>query len=151
MIRVLFRLVNTYMYMYIRPDFRIFYKSPFASNLSWKKRSNHQGKKEVACIVCKPLVSCLWGCGESVNPPKLNIQEVQGALSSRPKGDPGPLPIFQDFFYFCKSHPWYIHVHVWYMLVAVIKFWKKYSWNLCKAHVKRNAVLFCLVNTCVRP
>ena len=23
----------------------------------------------------KPLVSCLWGCGESVNPLKLNIQE----------------------------------------------------------------------------
>ena len=50
----------------------------------------------------KPLVSCLWGCGESVNPPKLNIQDVQGALSSRPKGDPGPLPIFQDFFTFVK-------------------------------------------------
>ena len=49
----------------------------------------------------KPLVSSLWGCGESVNPPKLNIQEVQGALSFRPKGDPGPLPIFQDF-YFCQ-------------------------------------------------
>ena len=44
----------------------------------------------------KPLVSCLWGCGESVNPLKLNIQEVQEALSSRPKGDPGLLPIFQD-------------------------------------------------------
>ena len=43
----------------------------------------------------KPVVSCLWGCGESVNPPEL---KVQGALSSRPKGDPGPLPIFQDFF-----------------------------------------------------
>ena len=61
--------------------------------------NNLSGRKEVhvACIVSKPLVSCLWPCGESVNPPKLNIQEVQGALSSRPKGDPGPLPIFQDF------------------------------------------------------
>ena len=66
------------------------------TTFSWKKRSSHQGKKEVACIVSKPLVACLWGCGESVNP-KLNIQEVQAALSSRPKGDPGPLPIFQDF------------------------------------------------------
>ena len=36
-----------------------------------KERSSHQqGKKEVACVVSKPLVSCLWGCGESVNPPK---------------------------------------------------------------------------------
>ena len=52
--------------------------------------------REVACIVSKPLVSCLWGCGESVNPPELNIQEAQGALSSRLKGDPGPLPICQD-------------------------------------------------------
>ena len=68
------------------------------------KISSHQGKKEVACIVSKPLVSCLWGCGESVNPPKLNIQEVQGSLSSRPKGDPGPLPIFQDCF--IKPHPY---------------------------------------------
>ena len=52
----------------------------------------------------KPLVSCLWGCGESVNPPKLNIQEVQGSLSSRPKGDPGLLPIFKDLFSSVKSH-----------------------------------------------
>ena len=41
-----------------------------------KKRSSHQGKKEVACIVSKPLVSCLWGCGQSVSPPKFNIQGV---------------------------------------------------------------------------
>ena len=54
-------------------------------------------KREVACIMSKPLVYCLWGCGESVNSQKLNIQEVHGALSSRPKGDPGSLPIFQDF------------------------------------------------------
>ena len=47
-----------------------------------------QGRKGVACIVSKPLVSCLWRCGESVNPPILNIQEVEGALSSRPKGEP---------------------------------------------------------------
>ena len=38
---------------------------------SWKKRSSHQGKKEVACIVSKLLVSYLWGCGEFVNPPKI--------------------------------------------------------------------------------
>ena len=62
-------------------------------------------RKEVACIVSKPLVSCLWGCGESVNPPKLNIQEVQGALSSRPKGDPGTLPIFQDFLLLSNHTP----------------------------------------------
>ena len=37
-------------------------------------------KKEVAFIVSTPLVSCLWRCGESVNPPKLNIQEVQGGF-----------------------------------------------------------------------
>ena len=59
---------------------------------------SHQEKKEVACIVSKPLVSCLWGCGESVNPSKFNIQEVQGALSSsRPTGDSGLLPIFTGF------------------------------------------------------
>ena len=53
-----------------------FYRSAFASKCS--KRSSYQGKKEV--VVSKPLVFCLWGCGESVNPPKSNIQEVQGGL-----------------------------------------------------------------------
>ena len=67
------------------------YKSPFASMFSWKK-------KEVACIVFKPLVSCLLGCGESVNPPKLNIQEVQGR--------PRPATLLFGFFTFVKSHPW---------------------------------------------
>ena len=66
-------------------DFRIFYKSLFASTFSWKKGSSYQGKKGVACIVSKPLISCLWRCGESVTPPQLTIQEVQQALSSSPK------------------------------------------------------------------
>ena len=58
-------------FLRIFPDFRIVYKSPFDSKCSWKKRSSHQGKKEVhvACIVSKPLDSCLWGCGESLNCP----------------------------------------------------------------------------------
>ena len=86
------------------PDFRIWYKSSFASEFSWKKRSSHQGKKEVACVVSKPLVSCLWGCEEFVNPPKLNIQEVHGALSLRPKGDPSLLPIFR-ICEFCQITP----------------------------------------------
>ena len=61
------------------------------------ERKEKERKQEVAYIVSKPLVSCLWGCGESVNTPKLNIREVQGALSFRPKGDPGQLPIFQVY------------------------------------------------------
>ena len=55
---------------------RFFPISGFYTNLPFP----HQGKKEVACIVSKPLVSCLWGCGESVNPPQLNIQEIQGGF-----------------------------------------------------------------------
>ena len=51
--------------------------------------ASYQGKKEVACIVSTPL--------ESVRPPKLKIQEVQGTFSSRPKRDAGQLSIFQDF------------------------------------------------------
>ena len=91
------------------------------SECSWKKRSSHQGKKEVACIVSKPLVSCLWRCGESVNPVKLNIQDVQGTLSSRPKGHPGPLPIFQDWLLLsnytpasniCNASIWSIKYHL---------------------------------------
>ena len=42
----------------------------------------------------------MWGCGESVKPQKLNTQDVQGALSSRPKGHPGLLLICQDFLLF---------------------------------------------------
>ena len=34
-------------------------------------------------IVSKPLVSCFWRCGESVNPSQLNIQEVQGIKLGR--------------------------------------------------------------------
>ena len=45
-----------------------------------KYTCSHQGKKEVACIVSKPLDSCLCGCGVSVNPPKLKIREVQGGF-----------------------------------------------------------------------
>ena len=75
----------------------------FPASFFYKSHS-HQGKKEVACIVSNPLVSCLWEYGESVNPPKLNIQEVQGALSSRPKRVKGLLPIFR-IFDFCQNTP----------------------------------------------
>ena len=70
--------------------------SPFASTFPWNKRSSHQGKEEVACIVSKPLVSCLWGCGESVNPQKLNIQRVQGALSRSMKDSGLRVPISKE-------------------------------------------------------
>ena len=53
----------------------------------------------------KPLVSCLWGCGESVNPPKLNIQEVQGASVLYSKGRPRPATHFPGFFTFCQITP----------------------------------------------
>ena len=72
----------------------------------------------LACIVSKPLLSCLWGYGEYVNPPKLhvNIQEVQGALSSRPVGD----PFFRFFFfYFCQTTP-LIHVHVILNIICMV-------------------------------
>ena len=85
--------------------FQDFHKSLFASKFSWKKRSRHRGKKELACIVSKPLVSCLWGCGESVNPPKLNIQEVQGLCPLDQRETQARYPIFQDIFTFVKSHP----------------------------------------------
>ena len=119
----------------ISEDFSWF--QDFFTNLpSWKKRSSHQGKKEVAGIVSKPLVSCLCGCGESVNPPKLNIQEVQVALSSRPKGDPGPLPIFQDSFrfFFFKSHPCNVAgliLRTW-RGKAIFSWQRAPLWGICK-------------------
>ena len=83
--------------------FSVIYKPPFASKCSWKKRCSHQGKKEVACFVSKP---CLWGCGESVNPPQLNIQEVHGGFVLWTKGRPRPATNSSGFFTFVKSHPW---------------------------------------------
>ena len=83
-----------------------FYKFPFASKFSRKKRSSHQGKKEVACIVSKPLVSCLWGCGESVNPSKLNIQEVQGLCPLDHRKTQTRYLFFWIFFFFQNIYPW---------------------------------------------
>ena len=49
-------------FLRIFPDIGIFvYKSSFASKFSETKRGSHQGKKEEACIVSKPLVSVLVG------------------------------------------------------------------------------------------
>ena len=83
--------------------------SGFCTNLplphNFPERS-HQGLEEVACIVSKPLVSCLWGCGAPVNPPKLNIQEVQGGLCPLDQREtPGLLPIFQDFLLLSNHTP----------------------------------------------
>ena len=88
--------------------------SGFFTNLPLPR--NFLERREVATkerkwpVLCPDLVSCLWGCGESVNLPKLNIQQVQGTLSSRQKGHPGPLPIFQDLCTFVKSYPWSLYV-----------------------------------------
>ena len=101
--------------------FQDFCKSPFASKCSRKKRSSHRGKKEVVCIVSKPLVSCLWGCGESVNPPKLNIQGGSGGLCPlEPKRDPGPLPVFQDFLYFCQIIPPELLKSMWHCIEWIV-------------------------------
>ena len=51
-----------------------------------------------------------------MNPPKFNIQEVQEPLSSRPKGDSGQLPIFQDFS-LVKSHPC---IHFALLLIVIV-------------------------------
>ena len=76
-----------------------FYKSPFASKFSWKKRSSHQGKKEVACTVSKPVFFCLWECGVS------KIKHPRDSGGARPKGHPGLLLIFQDFL-LLSNHTW---------------------------------------------
>ena len=83
-------------FLMIFPDFRIFLQISLCLNFVLKeekmKRSSQQEKKEVVCIVSKPLVLCLWGCGESVNPPNMK----------HPGGSGG-------FDTFVKSHPCYKH------------------------------------------
>ena len=117
-------------YLRIFPHFRISFTNLSLSQNILERRVQKPPRKErsTCSLYCVQTSSFLWGCGESVNPPKLNIQEVhdQGALSSRPKGDPGPLPIFQNFFTFVKSHPspvWmntnqiWMYFHYMYFLV----------------------------------
>ena len=79
---------------------RSFYKSTFC--LPWKKRSSHQGKKQVACIVSQPLVSCLRGCGESVNPP--NIEHPGGSEARC---------LFFRISYFCQITPLLSSEQLW--------------------------------------
>ena len=70
---------------------RIFlYKCSFASTFSWKKRSSHQGKKEVACIVSKPLVSCLLGMWRACKSSKIKHPGGSGGFVLKTKGRPRP-------------------------------------------------------------
>ena len=78
-------------------DLFFFYKSPIAPKFSWKKRSSHQGKKELACIVSKPSNFLFVGMWRVCNSSKTKHPGGSGVLSSTAKGDPGLLPIFQDF------------------------------------------------------
>ena len=80
----------------------LFYKSPYASKCSWKKkRSSYRGTKEVACIV-----SCLWGMWRVCKSSKIDRPGGSvGALSSRPNGRPRPTTRFSGiFFSLIKSH-----------------------------------------------
>ena len=86
-----------------------FYKFPFFLNI-FLKEEKYPPRKErnlhvhvhVACIVS--MFSCLWGCEESVNPPKLNIQEVQGVQGLNCPRDEARYP-FVRTFYFCQITP----------------------------------------------
>ena len=89
------------------PAFSIcFTNRPLYKNVHERREvgPSHQGKKELACIVCKPLVSCLWGCGEAVNPQKFNIQKVQGGFVLQTKGRPRPAYHFSGFCLLLSNH-----------------------------------------------
>ena len=70
----------------------------FFLQISWKKRSSHQGKKRSTCIpYCVQTSSFLFvGMWRVCKSSKINIQEVQGALSSRPR----PATHFSGFIIF---------------------------------------------------
>ena len=68
-----------------------------------------EGKKEVACIVSKPLVSCLWGCGESVNPPKIKHPGGSVFPPLEQREIHVPLLIFQDVLLLSSHTPWEHH------------------------------------------
>ena len=83
---------------------RIFYKSPFASKFSWKKRSSHQGKKEVACILSKPRVSYLWRCGVCKSSKIKRPWGLWGFVLET-KGRPRPATHLSGFVTLVKSQP----------------------------------------------
>ena len=86
--------------------FQNFLQISLCLRFAWKKRSSHQGKKEVACIVSKPLVSCLWGCRESVNPPKIKHPVGWGGFVLLTKGETqARYPFFQDFLLLSNDTP----------------------------------------------
>ena len=79
--------------------FQDFLQIPLPQNvLEWREVATKE-RNEYPVLCFKPWVSCLWGCGESVNLPR--HPEVQGALSSRPKRRPRPA---SGIFIFVKSH-----------------------------------------------
>ena len=91
-------------FLRIFSDFRICYKSPFASEFSWRKRRSHKGKKEVACICVQTSSFLFVGMWRNRKSSKMKHPGGSGALCSRPKGDPGPQPIFQNLFV-CQITP----------------------------------------------
>ena len=73
------------------PDFWIvcFTNLSLPQNFLERREVATKEKKEVTCIVSKPLVSCLWGCGE--------VCISTGICPVDHRETHGPLPIFQDF------------------------------------------------------
>ena len=85
--------------------------------------------------MAKPLVSCLF---ESVNPPKLNIQEVQGGFVLCTKGRPRSGTHLSGFFTFVKSHHW-----IWSVFVKKVDGWHCFLNNYCNIS---NCFIFLLAN-----
>ena len=87
--------------------FQEFYKFHFPSKCSWKERCSHQGKKDVACIVSKPLVSCLWGCGVCKSSKMKHPGGSGGAgLCPPDQRETQARYPFLRIFTFVKSRPW---------------------------------------------
>ena len=87
-------------FLRIFPDYRIFNKSLFAS----KKRSSRQGKKQVACIVSKPLGFLFVGMWRVCKSSKIIHSGRSGGFVLQTKGGPGPTTHFAGFVTFVKSH-----------------------------------------------
>ena len=65
--------------------------------LERREVATNQGKKEVACIVYKPLVSYFWGMWREGKTSKINHPGGFRRLCPPDQtGDSDPLPIFQD-------------------------------------------------------
>ena len=80
----------------------LFTNLPLPQNVLERREVTTKEKKEVACVVSKPLGSCLWRVCKSS---KIKHPGGSGGFVLHSKGRPRPATHFSGCFYFCQITP----------------------------------------------